>query len=74
VPSAKLIHVPDNVPMDVAVCCPVQAVTAHYLTQDAHAGLIKPGEWMLIHGASGGTGQWAVQVRVCCEHAHERHG
>lgn len=48
--------------MDVAVTCPVQALTAHYLTQDAHAGLIKPGEWMLIHAAGGGTCQWAAQV------------
>eukprot|EP00750_Incisomonas_marina_P033112 INCI957.1.p1 GENE.INCI957.1~~INCI957.1.p1 ORF type:complete len:415 (-),score=79.08 INCI957.1:756-1856(-) len=62
VPSAKLMRVPETVPMDVAVTCPVQALTAHYLTQDAHAGLIKPGEWMLIHAAGGGTCQWAAQM------------
>jgi NADPH2:quinone reductase len=63
VPSAKLVRVPESVPMDIAVCTPVQALTAHYLTQDAHAGLIKPGEWMLVHAAGGGTCQWAAQER-----------
>jgi len=62
VPLAKLLPVPDGVGMDVAVCCPVQALTAHYLTSDAHAGLVKPGEWMLIHGTGGGTCQWAAQM------------
>ena len=26
------------------------------------AGLVKPGEWMLIHGVGGGTCQWAAQM------------
>ena len=55
VPAAKLLPVPDNVGMDVAVACVVQGMTAHYLTTSAHADLVKPGEWMLIHGVSGGT-------------------
>ena len=62
VPAAKLLPVPDGVGMDVAVCCPVQGLTAHYLTTDAHAGLVRPGEWMLIHGVGGGTCQWAAQM------------
>jgi NADPH2:quinone reductase len=62
VPAAKLLPVPDNVPMDVAVSCVVQGLTAHYLTTDAHAQLIKPGEWMLVHGVGGGTCQWAAQM------------
>ena len=32
------------------------------VTSDAHAGLIQPGEWMLIHGVGGGTCQWAAQM------------
>ena len=37
-------------------------MTAHYLTTSAHADLIKPGEWCLIHGVAGGTCQWAAQM------------
>ena len=62
VPAAKLLPVPDNVGMDVAVACVVQGMTAHYLTTSAHADLVKPGEWMLIHGVGGGTCQWAAQM------------
>jgi len=48
--------------MDVATCLPVQSLTAHYLVTDAHANLIQPGEWMLIHGVGGGTCQWAAAM------------
>ena len=37
-------------------------MTAHYLTTDAHAQLIQPGDWMLVHGVGGGTCQWAAQM------------
>merc|ERR1711862_236354 len=37
-------------------------LTAHYLVNSAHAGLIQPGEWCLIHGVGGGTCQWAAQM------------
>jgi len=62
VPAGKLLSVPDGVGLDVATCLPVQGLTAHYLTTDAHAKLVKPGEWMLIHGVGGGTCQWAAQM------------
>jgi len=62
VPVGKLLPVPDNVELDVATACVVQGMTAHYLTSSAHADLIKPGEWCLIHGVAGGTCQWAVQM------------
>jgi len=62
VPAGKLISVPKDIPMDVAVSCVVQGMTAHYLTASAHANLIQPGEWMLIHGVGGGTCQWAAQM------------
>lgn len=62
VPAAKLLPVPDNVGLDVATSCVVQGLTAHYLTTSAHADLIKPGEWCLIHGVAGGTCQWAAQM------------
>lgn len=62
VPAAKVLPVPDGVPLDVAVSCGVQGLTAHYLTHSAHAELIKPGEWMLIHGTGSGACQWAAQM------------
>mmetsp|Transcript_12598 Transcript_12598/g.37838 ORF Transcript_12598/g.37838 Transcript_12598/m.37838 type:complete len:356 (+) Transcript_12598:68-1135(+) len=62
VPAAKCLPVPGDVPMDVAVSCVVQGMTAHYLTSDAHAQLIQPGDWMLVHGVGGGTCQWAAQM------------
>lgn len=62
VPAAKLLPVPDGVSLDVATSCVVQGLTAHYLTTSAHADLIKPGEWCLIHGVGGGTCQWAAQM------------
>jgi len=62
VPAAKLLPVPGGVGLDVATACVVQGLTAHYLTSSAHADLIKPGEWCLIHGVGGGTCQWAAQM------------
>jgi len=62
VPAAKVLPVPADVGLDVATACVVQGLTAHYLTTDAHAGLIKEGEWCLIHGVGGGTCQWAAQM------------
>jgi len=62
VPAAKVLEVPDAVGLDVATACMTQGLTAHYLTNHAHAGLVKPGEWMLIHGVGGGTCQWAAQM------------
>ena len=60
VPAHKVVTVPEEIPLDVAVSCGVQGMTAHYLTHSAHAQLVKPGEWMLIHGTGSGTCQWAA--------------
>lgn len=62
VPAAKIMPVPESIGIDVAVSCVVQGMTAHYLTTSAHANLIQPGEWCLIHGVGGGTCQWAAQM------------
>jgi len=62
VPASKLLPVPDGIGLDVATACVVQGMTAHYLTTSAHADLIQPGEWCLIHGVAGGTCQWAAQM------------
>ena len=49
-------------PRVLMLSCCAQGMTAHYLTDTCNAGLIKAGEWTLIHGVGGGTCQWAAQV------------
>jgi hypothetical protein len=61
------IHAHRAVQINVLVltsCAHMQGMTAHYLTSDAHANLIKAGDWCLIHGVGGGTCQWAAQVCI----------
>ena len=58
----KVIKVPENMNMQVAIACMVQGLTAHYLVTDATAGLIKSGDWCLIFSVSSGTTQWAAQM------------
>lgn len=55
-------YLQEEIGLDVANACLTQGLTAHYLTHDAHAQLIKPGEWMLIHGVGSGACQWAAQM------------
>jgi NADPH2:quinone reductase len=59
---SKLIPVPDDISIEVAIACMVQGLTAHYLVNSAHAGLIQRGEWCLIHSVGSGTCQWAAQM------------
>lgn len=51
---------PANVPFDQAASLPVSAITALQGLRDA--GQIKPGQKVLIGGASGGVGTFAVQI------------
>eukprot|EP00041_Stephanoeca_diplocostata_P029048 m.847422 g.847422 ORF g.847422 m.847422 type:complete len:637 (+) comp23484_c0_seq7:100-2010(+) len=62
VSAGALLAVPDNVNLATACTVPVQGLTAHYLVHDAHAGIAQPGDWMLVHAAAGGTGQFVVQL------------
>lgn len=62
VPAAKLVPVPSSIGLDVATAACLQGLTAHYLVTDAHAGIARPGDWMLVHGVGGGTCQWAAQM------------
>ena len=55
-------EVPESVGLDAAVACMTQGLTAHYLVHDAHAQLVQPGEWMLMHSVAGGTCQLAAQM------------
>jgi NADPH:quinone reductase len=62
VPVGKLVKVPEQVDMKLAIAAMVQGLTAHYLVTSAHCGLIQEGEWCLIYSVGSGTGQWAAQM------------
>ncbi len=59
-PEATLAHKPGNVSFEQAAAVPVAALTALQGLRDA--GQIRPGHEVLIVGASGGVGTFAVQI------------
>lgn len=62
VPISKLVPLPGDIDIKLAITCMVQGLTAHYLVVSAHADLIQRGEWMLIFSVGSGTCQWAAQM------------
>lgn len=59
-PAAQVLPVPDGVDLVDAAALPEAACTV-WSTLAAAAGLA-PGQWLLVHGGSGGVGSLAVQV------------
>lgn len=60
VPAANLFPIPDNYPMETAAAAPLSFLTAWrgLMTR----GRLRPGESVLVTGASGGTATAAVQL------------
>ena len=58
--EAKLAPKPDNVSFEAAAAVPVAATTALQGLRDR--GRIQPGQHVLVYGASGGVGTFAVQI------------
>jgi NADPH:quinone reductase-like Zn-dependent oxidoreductase len=59
VPSRRIALKPVNLSFEEAAACP-WAVTALQGLRDA--GRLQPGQSVLINGASGGVGTWAIQI------------
>jgi NADPH:quinone reductase-like Zn-dependent oxidoreductase len=60
VPESALVMKPDNVTFEQAASAPVAAFTALQGLRDK--GHIQPGQKVLINGAAGGVGTFAVQI------------
>ncbi|ETS87828.1 hypothetical protein PFICI_01656 [Pestalotiopsis fici W106-1] len=60
VSADRVVHLPEHISLEAAAACFAQGLTAVTLVREAH--VVKPGEWILIHGASGGVGSLLVQI------------
>jgi len=61
VAAPRLAHLPDTVALDAAAAMPVAALTAWQAVQSETRGNLQAGQSVVIHGASGGVGSFAVQ-------------
>ncbi len=60
VPESKVYALPDKVTYDQAAAFPVTYGTTYHALVDR--GHLKKGEWLLVHGATGGVGLNAVEL------------
>lgn len=60
VPEEKLVMVPDDLDINLAVAAMLQGLTAHYLTQSTFK--VASGHTILIHAAAGGVGRLVIQM------------
>jgi len=60
VPASKVVKVPGSLPAKVGAASLLQGLTALTLIREAHA--VQKGDWVLVHAAAGGTGQWLCKL------------
>ena len=58
--KSALVPKPDNVTFEQAACAPIAALTALQGLRDK--GRLQPGQTVLVNGAAGGVGTFAVQI------------
>ena len=58
--ASRLVKVPDEISFEQAATSMIQGLTAHYLVHTT--GRVEPGDKVLIHAISGGTGSLVCQV------------
>jgi NADPH:quinone reductase-like Zn-dependent oxidoreductase len=58
--ESHLVHKPSNISFNEAAAIPLAAITALQALRDKSK--LRPGDSVLIHGASGGVGTFAVQI------------
>lgn len=63
-PAARLVLVPESIPLEQAAAVLLQGMTAHYLTHSTYP--LKAGDTALVHAAAGGVGQLLVQMAKKC--------
>ncbi|QIT36064.1 quinone oxidoreductase family protein [Wolbachia endosymbiont of Brugia pahangi] len=61
-----LVKIPDEIPDEVVAAVLFKGMTAHYLINQSYK--IKPGAFVLVHGANGGLGQ------IICQWAKDKKG
>ena len=59
-PAGSMTHKPSNLTFEEAAAVPIAAITALQALRDH--GALQPGQSVLINGASGGVGTFAVQI------------
>ncbi|KAK6076840.1 hypothetical protein SCUP234_06909 [Seiridium cupressi] len=67
VSTTRVVHIPDDISSAVAAVSLAQGLTALTLVRESHA--VRAGEWILVHGASGGVGSQLIQM---CRAANAR--
>lgn len=60
VDASRLVHIPQEVPFEVAAASMLQGMTAHYLTHSTFP--LSKNHTCLIHAAAGGVGLLAIQM------------
>lgn len=62
VPAAAMAPAPGSIPLAAAAAVPIAALTAWGALLAQDQGHLEPGQSVLIHGAAGGVGTFAVQL------------
>jgi NADPH:quinone reductase-like Zn-dependent oxidoreductase len=60
VPVGKLVHKPEGLALEHAAAVPISGLTALHAVRDL--GKVQPGQSVLVIGAAGGVGTYAVQI------------